>query len=83
MSTVFRLPQMGMGMQEGTVVEWLKQEGDAVTEGDPLVIVEVAKSETELEAPASGVLEEIFAPAGETVPVREVLCIIATVGSKQ
>ena len=68
-----RLPQWGMGMTEGTVVEWLKAEGDAVAEDEPIANVEAAKVETELEAPYEGVVSEIVVAAGETVPVGTVL----------
>ncbi|MPZ88990.1 MAG: biotin attachment protein [Nitriliruptorales bacterium] len=73
-----RLPQWGMGMTEGTIVEWLKAEGARVAEDDPLALVESAKVETELEAPFTGVLGEIVVPAGETVDVGTVLAFIET-----
>lgn len=62
-----------MGMIEGTVVRWLKQVGDAVTEGEPLVEIDAEKVTAEMESPASGVLVEIVVGPGETVPVRAVL----------
>jgi pyruvate/2-oxoglutarate dehydrogenase complex dihydrolipoamide acyltransferase (E2) component len=68
-----RLTQWGMGMQAGTIVEWLKHPGDAVTEGEPIVDVETDKVTAQVVAPASGVLGEIRVPAGMTVPVRAVL----------
>ena len=77
MATDVVLPQWGMNMQEGTVVRWLKQEGDAVSAGDPLVEIETAKINSELESPAAGVLRYIVAPEGVTVPVNAVLAIIA------
>ena len=46
------LPQWGMEMQDATIVRWLKQEGDVVREGEPLVEVETAKIETEMESTA-------------------------------
>lgn len=73
-----RLPQWGMGMTEGTIVEWLKAEGDGVDEDEPLAMVESAKVETELEAPFTGVLEEIVVPAGDTVDVGTVLAFMET-----
>jgi pyruvate dehydrogenase E2 component (dihydrolipoamide acetyltransferase) len=78
MATEIVLPQWSMGMAEGTVVRWLKQEGDAVTEGEPLVEVEAAKVTSEVEAEVAGVLARILVAEGETVPVRTPLCLIGT-----
>ena len=76
MATEIVLPQWSMGMADGTIVRWLKQEGDAVTEGEPLVEVEAAKVTSEVEAEVSGVLARILVAEGETVPVRTPLCVI-------
>jgi pyruvate/2-oxoglutarate dehydrogenase complex dihydrolipoamide acyltransferase (E2) component len=72
-----RLPQLGMTMKEATVVAWLKREGESVAQGEPLVQVETDKAVSEVEAPASGVLTRIVAPAGSVVPVG---AVIATLG---
>ena len=74
------LPQWGMEMQDGTIVKWLKKEGDPVEEGEPLVEIETSKIETELEATASGILAHILVTEGSTVAIRTVLAIIATPG---
>lgn len=76
MREAVRLPQWGMGMSEGAILEWLKAPGDAVTEDEPIALVEAAKIETELEAPYSGTLTEIVVQAGETVAVGTVLAWI-------
>jgi pyruvate dehydrogenase E2 component (dihydrolipoamide acetyltransferase) len=76
------LPQWGMEMQDATIVKWLKQEGDAVQAGDPLVEVETAKIETEMESTASGVLAHILVPEGATVAIRTVLAIVAAPGEQ-
>jgi pyruvate dehydrogenase E2 component (dihydrolipoamide acetyltransferase) len=76
------LPQWGMEMQDATIVRWLKQEGDPIREGEPLVEVETAKIETEMEATASGVLAHILVPEGATVPIRTVLAIVAAPGEQ-
>ncbi len=80
MPTNVLLPQWGMNMQEGTVVRWLKQPGDAVREGEPLAEIETAKINSELEAPASGVLAHVAVPEGATVGVGSVLAIIGAPG---
>jgi pyruvate/2-oxoglutarate dehydrogenase complex dihydrolipoamide acyltransferase (E2) component len=71
-----RLPQWGMGISEGTIVQWLKQVGDVVSEDEPLVEVETAKATDFVNAPASGRLAEILVQAGETVPVGELIAMI-------
>ena len=82
MASEIVLPQWGMEMQDGTIVRWLKQEGDTVEEGEALVEVETAKLQTELESTASGVLSRIVAQEGEIVPIRGVLCVIAEPGEE-
>jgi pyruvate dehydrogenase E2 component (dihydrolipoamide acetyltransferase) len=78
MATEVRLPQWGMGMQEGTVVSWLRAEGDRIEEGDPLVEIESEKVTDTIYAPESGVLARILRPEGEDVRVYETLAIIAS-----
>ena len=80
MATNVLLPQWGMEMAEGTIVKWLKQEGDPIEEGELLVAVETAKLETEMESIATGVLAHILVPEGATVPIRTVLAVIAEPG---
>jgi pyruvate/2-oxoglutarate dehydrogenase complex dihydrolipoamide acyltransferase (E2) component len=75
-TTEVKLPQYGMGMSEGTVVAWLKREGEAVAKGDPLVEVEAAKANVEVPAPESGVLARILVQPGETAPIHHVLALI-------
>ena len=82
MASEIVLPQWGMEMQDGTIVRWLKQEGDTVAEGEPIVEVETAKLQTELESTASGILSRIVAQEGQIVPIRGVLCVIAAPGEE-
>jgi pyruvate/2-oxoglutarate dehydrogenase complex dihydrolipoamide acyltransferase (E2) component len=65
-----------MGIDEGTVVRWLKREGDAVQAGDILVEIETAKAIQEVEAPVSGTLVRILAAEGETAIVNSALGLI-------
>src|SRR5262249_46188431 len=76
------LPQWGMEMQDATIVRWLKQEGDSVREGEPLVELETAKIATELESTASGVVAHILVPEGAIVPIRTVLAIVTAPGEQ-
>ncbi|MGI8440173.1 MAG: multifunctional oxoglutarate decarboxylase/oxoglutarate dehydrogenase thiamine pyrophosphate-binding subunit/dihydrolipoyllysine-residue succinyltransferase subunit [Thermoleophilaceae bacterium] len=76
------LPQMGESVAEGTVLEWHKQVGDAVAADETIVEISTDKVDTEVSAPASGVLAEILVGADETVAVGTVLARIA-VGAGQ
>src|SRR5437868_3096806 len=78
MATEIVLPQWSMGMADGTVVRWLKHEGEQVAEGEPLAEVEAAKVTSEVEAEVAGVVVRILVAEGETVPVRTPLCLIGT-----
>ncbi|HEX7874654.1 MAG TPA: lipoyl domain-containing protein [Sphingobium sp.] len=72
MATEIILPKIGFSMNEGTISEWLAADGDAVTEGQPLFLLEADKSANEVESPASGTLR-IAAEAGGTYEVGTVL----------
>ncbi len=76
------LPQWGMEMQEATIVKWLKKEGDPIEKGEPIVEVETAKLETEMEALDAGVLARINVAEGATVPIGTVLAVIAAPGEE-
>jgi pyruvate dehydrogenase E2 component (dihydrolipoamide acetyltransferase) len=76
MATQVRLPQFGMGMQEGKLLRWFKQEGERVQEGEPLCEVETEKATVEVPSPQSGLLTRIVVEVDRTVPVLEVLAII-------
>ena len=65
------LPQSGMGMQDGEIIQWLKSVGDEVSEGEVIVEVEAAKVTIEVNAPVAGTLVEILAEGGEVKDVRE------------
>ena len=82
MASEIVLPQWGMEMQDGTIVKWLKKEGDTVEEGESIVEIETAKLQTELESTASGILARIVAQEGEIVPIRGVLAVIAAPGEE-
>ena len=75
MATDVKLPRLGQGMESGTIVKWLKAEGDTVEKGEPLYEVDTEKATQEVEAEASGVLLRIAVQGGE-VPVGETLAFI-------
>src|SRR4051812_38908454 len=74
------MPVLGLTMEEGTITEWLKHEGDVVAKEEPLFVVETDKSAVEVGAPASGVMSQIIAKVGQTVAVRAPIAVIAEPG---
>jgi D-3-phosphoglycerate dehydrogenase len=76
------MPQLGMTMTEGSVVQWLKNPGDAVEKGEFLFIVQTDKVDMEIESPCSGTVAEILVELGQTVPVGTVIGRIVQVGSR-
>src|SRR5579862_3320610 len=80
MATDVVMPQMGESIAEGTIVRWIKQVGDAVERDEPLFEISTDKVDAEIPAPAAGVVTEIRAKEGETVPVNTVVAIIASGG---
>lgn len=80
MATDVILPALGMAQDTGKIVEWLKSEGERVTEGEPLVVIETDKAMVDLEAPATGVLARVSARAGDEVPVARVIAVILADG---
>src|SRR4051812_23182669 len=78
MPTEITMPQQSDTMTEGTVVRWLKKEGEKVKEGEVIAEIETDKATMEMEAFESGTLAVIAVPEGQKVPVGAVLGIIAT-----
>ena len=70
------LPKIGMAMQDALIVEWIKKVGDSVTKGEVLLKMETEKVVEELEAPETGVLEEILVAEDEYADVGVVLARI-------
>lgn len=78
MATEVVMPQMGYDMTEGTVVKWVKHEGDEVKKGDIIAEIETDKATVEMEADAAGLLRKVTVSEGMTVPVGAVIGIIGT-----
>src|SRR6188472_265437 len=72
------MPQMGVSVAEGTVVEWKKQVGDWVEADETIVAISTDKIDTDVESPASGRVQEVLVDVGTTVDVGTVLARIAT-----
>lgn len=80
MAFVFKFPDVGEGIHEGTVVEWLVAEGDTVAEDQPLLKVETDKAVVELPSPKGGTVLKIHSVAGDLIHVGDDLIIIGEVG---
>lgn len=80
MPTPVKMPQLGETVFEGTVARWLKRPGDAVERQEPLLDITTDKIDTEVPAPAAGVLLEILADDGATVEVGAVIAYIGDEG---
>ena len=74
------LPRLGQGMEAGTIVRWLKSEGDQVEKGEPLYELDTDKVTQEVEAEASGVLLKILAGEGEEIEVGKRIAVIGEQG---
>ena len=74
------MPQLGESIAEGTIVRWNKRVGDRVDRDEPLFEVSTDKVDAEVPSPAGGVLTEVRAEAGETVPVDSIVAVIGAPG---
>ncbi len=81
MATEIKLPRLGQGMESGTIVKWLKSEGEKVEKGEPLYELDTDKVTQEVEADASGVLLKIAVTEGE-VEVGKTIAVIGEEGEK-
>jgi len=70
-STEIPVPDLGEGIEEITIVEWLREVGETVAQGDPIVAIETDKASMEIEAPASGVLIELLVDSGDTPAIGD------------
>jgi pyruvate dehydrogenase E2 component (dihydrolipoamide acetyltransferase) len=81
-SSQVTLPRLGQGMESGTIVRWLKSEGDQVEKGEPLYELDTEKVTQEVEADASGVLLKILAGEGEEIEVGKAVAVIGEEGEE-
>jgi pyruvate dehydrogenase E2 component (dihydrolipoamide acetyltransferase) len=80
MSSEVVMPRMGLTMESGTIVHWLKQEGETVAVGEPLLEIETDKATVEIEAMESGTLQKIVANVGDEIPIGGIIAYIGKVG---
>ena len=76
MATDVVMPQMGESIAEGTIVRWMKKVGDKVDRDEPLFEISTDKVDAEIPSPATGIVTQILAKEGETVPVHSVVAVI-------
>ncbi|MDM7917289.1 MAG: biotin/lipoyl-containing protein, partial [Candidatus Eisenbacteria bacterium] len=72
------MPQMGESIAEGTILRWLKKEGDVVAKDENILEISTDKVDSEIPAPAAGKIVALLAAEGETVPVGKVIAHIET-----
>src|SRR5262245_29487976 len=80
MATDVIMPALGVAQEKGTLLNWRKTEGQSVTKGEPLMEVETDKATVEIEAPASGILANVTASAGDEIPVGNKIAVILAPG---
>jgi pyruvate dehydrogenase E2 component (dihydrolipoamide acetyltransferase) len=78
----FKLPDLGEGLTEGEIARWLVQEGQEVSEDDPLVEIQTDKTTVEIPSPAAGKVTRIMVGEGDVVPVGTVLVVIGGDGAE-
>src|SRR5580698_5567087 len=80
MAFVIQMPKLGHTMTEGTVIQWHKQPGEKIREGESILTVETDKAQVEVEAPTAGVFAKLIAAEGLVVPVGGPLGVITAEG---
>ena len=80
MATRIDMPQLGLTMETGTILQWLKAEGETVEKGQPVVLIQTDKVEYEVESPAAGTLLKVVAQAGTELAVGKVMGILGQPG---
>lgn len=77
MAFEFKLPDLGEGLEEGEIVQWLVKEGQTITEDQPMVKVLTDKAEVEIPSPKAGTVKKLHASEGQKVKVGATLIEIA------
>jgi pyruvate dehydrogenase E2 component (dihydrolipoamide acetyltransferase) len=80
MATRIDMPQLGLTMETGTILQWLKTVGQPVEKGQPVVLIQTDKVEYEVESPASGTLLAVVAKEGQELPVQSLMAIVGQPG---
>lgn len=80
MKYIFKFPDIGEGLDEGTIVEWLVKKGQKIESGNPLVTMETDKVVTDIPSPKTGTITALYGKVGETIKVGEALVEIEIEG---
>ncbi len=80
MAEIIIMPKLGFNMDEGKLVEWYKNEGDAVKKGEPLFSVETDKTNMDIEATGDGIVKALLIAAGDKIPVTLPIAVVAAEG---
>src|ERR1700722_16972405 len=78
MAQLFPMPQLGSTMEEGTILKWLKREGDSISKGETLLEIETDKATMEVESPVDGVVRKLLYPADSVVPIQKPIAILGS-----
>ena len=76
MAETITMPKLGFDMQEGTLVRWVKSEGESINKGDVLAEIETDKATVEVESSASGVVRRLLVDQGAVVPIGAAIAVI-------
>ena len=82
MATTIVMPQLASTMEKGTIVQWLKQVGDEITEGEAIIEITTDKVNIEVESPASGALLKHLVDVGDEVPVKDPIAVLGEAGEE-
>jgi pyruvate dehydrogenase E2 component (dihydrolipoamide acetyltransferase) len=80
MAKTIVMPQLASTMEKATIVQWLKQVGDEINEGEPIIEINTDKVDIEVESPASGTLLKTLVGEGDEVPVKDPIAVIGQAG---
>jgi pyruvate dehydrogenase E2 component (dihydrolipoamide acetyltransferase) len=80
MATPVKMPKVDMDQETGTIIGWLKEEGEPVKQGEAILTIETNKISIDVESPATGILQNITARAGEVIPIATVIASIVEPG---
>src|SRR5512134_3370699 len=82
MAETISMPKLGFDMAEGTLVRWVKNEGENVNKGDVLAEIETDKATVEVESSASGVVRKLLVEEGSVVPVGDPIAVVGAADEK-
>src|SRR5574339_791890 len=82
MAETISMPKLGFDMAEGTLIRWVKNEGENVNKGDVLAEIETDKATVEVESSASGVVRKLLVEAGSVVPIGDPIAIVGSPDEK-